>query len=81
MNVSNLWHHSTPIKFKDTMEPTKCPECENLNAFFQYIDNKGAHYQCIDCSYEWCDSFDEDKSKSEIDTLINKSNDKTEENQ
>jgi hypothetical protein len=33
-----------------------CPVCEMENAYFDIMDNNGAHYVCPDCGHEWCDS-------------------------
>jgi transposase-like protein len=37
------------------MDTTTCPQCLNENAFFRILDEQGAHYECPDCEYEWCD--------------------------
>lgn len=38
------------------MNTNSCPECNNENAFFTIMDESGAHYECPDCGFEWCDS-------------------------
>ena len=44
------------------------PKCGLENAYFEFMDEKGAHYICPDCEYEWCDNsvkIDEDYSDDE----------------
>ena len=36
----------------DTME---CPECGG-EMHFDIVDETGAHYECSNCDYEWCDT-------------------------
>ena len=34
-----------------------CPQCQNDNAYFDFIDENGSHYICPDCNpeYHWVD--------------------------
>lgn len=32
-----------------------CPSCGMENAYFEVLDEKGVHYSCPDCDYEWAD--------------------------
>ena len=57
------------------MEPTTCPSCQNAHAFFIIIDHEGAHYQCHDCSYKWCDKFDEPDQSNKSNKKTDNSND------
>lgn len=38
------------------MDTFTCPQCGHENAFFTIMDERGAHYECPDCDYEWCDT-------------------------
>jgi len=33
----------------------ECPTGHE-NAYFEILDENGAHYICPDCGYEWCDT-------------------------
>lgn len=35
------------------MEHVACRNCGNENVYFDTKDNKVAHYDCLDCNYQW----------------------------
>ena len=51
------------------MNTISCPTCGLENAYFEILDENGAHYTCPDCDYEWCDPSVKPEAENMEDSL------------
>ena len=52
------------------MNTTDCPSCGDEGAYFSIVDENGAHYECPNCDYEWCeDRYASDNSEKDEDYI------------